>query len=269
MKFAGGIVLGLIIASVFFISRPAPIPETTQKEFKALTVNEAKTFAEAKTPEDKLKAAEALYGKMMVLFLANLGIELQKSTPAELPAGTETETRPEEKAPLVADSAPAALTEITKTECAPCAASEKKKEDARKLTTPEKFSSSTYINSMQPIVRQMNGVFSGKLSYFAGEKKGKIDLALLEVNLRQRDEVLDGSIAVILTDSDTNVPYSRNRGNGGNKTIRYNSADRVVYVEASPNSFFSFRAAEFRRSEVRGEYYEKNALVGRAVLFRQ
>jgi hypothetical protein len=89
------------------------------------------------------------------------------------------------------------------------------------------------------------------------------------VSLRQREEMLDGNISVILTDGENNVPYSRNRGKGGNKTIRYNPSDKIIYVEASPNSFFSFRAGVFNRPEVSGEYYEDNAFVGRALLYRQ
>jgi hypothetical protein len=111
-------------------------------------------------------------------------------------------------------------------------------------------------------------MFAGKLSYFAGNRRGKIDNALIDVELTQKDQALDGSINVVLTD-ETGIPYSRNRGRGGNKTIRYNPDERMVYVEASPNSFFSFRAQEFNQNEVKGEYYEDNTFVGRAIFYRQ
>ena len=262
MKISFGIFLGILVTVAYYQSRPATVSARAKKEFQVFSQNEAKKFAEAKDPSEKLRAAEELYGKMMVLFLANLGLELQKNTPVSHVA-PEIAEKSQVTAPAVPDV-------VMKTECAPCAqtvAAEKKKEEKR-LTTPEKFSASKYPSKLDPVIRKMRGVFVGKLTYFAGSRRGKIDGALIEVDLIEKEGSLDGAINVILTDED-NKPYSRNRGRGGNKTIRYNEKDRMVYVEASPNSFFAFRAREFDRSEVSGEYYEDNAMVGKTLLFRQ
>jgi hypothetical protein len=86
--------------------------------------------------------------------------------------------------------------------------------------------------------RRMNGIFAGRLTNFGGSRKGKTDGVLIDVELLEKEKQLDGSIRVVLTD-ENNTPYSRNRGKGGNKSIRYNQKDKVAYVEASPNSFFA------------------------------
>ncbi len=265
MKFALGLILGLLVASSFFLTQKKSVPETTKKEFQVFTEAEAKKFAEATDPASKLRAAEELYGKMMILFLANLGLELQKSRPVEM-------TLPE----AVTEKEIVARPEIaiaTRTECAPCSLSgtsapKKEEKPDVKLTTAEKFRSAPYFNALDPQVSKIIGVFQGRLTNFAGTRKGKVDGVLIDVDLVAKEKQLDGSIQVILTD-ENNTPYSRNRGKGGNKSIRYNQKEKMVYVEASPNSFFSFRLNEFSDSRVRGEYYEDNILVGRAVLLRQ
>lgn len=264
MKIAAALIAGIILTVIFYETRTPSVPPETKKEFQEFSTGEARAYAEATDPDEKLKAAEALYGKMMVLFLANLGLELRKDSPAAEKFDVNVE---EGRAhPVVAEAAAA------KAECAPCtqatAAQEKKKEEQKKLTTAEKFKSAPYAGKSDAVIRKMRGTFYGKLSYFAGTRRGKIDGALMEVNLGDVDGKLAGSIAVILSD-ENNEPYSRNRGNGGNKTIRYNESEKTVYVEASPDSFFAFRAKEFDGNEVSGEYYEDNAMVGKALLFRQ
>lgn len=265
MKIAAALIAGILLTVIFYETKSPAIPEKTKTEFQAFSASEAKAFAEATDPSEKLKAAEALYGKMMVLFLANLGLELQKSTPAAAEA-FDVSVSESPSRPVITEAAAA------KAECAPCAgttaAQEKKKEDPKKLTTAEKFKSAPYAGKSDAIIKKMRGTFYGKLSYFAGSRRGKIDGALMEVNLAEVEGQLNGSIAVILSD-ENNEPYSRNRGNGGNKTIKYNENDRVVYVEASPNSFFAFRARAFDGNEVSGEYYEDNVVVGKALFYRQ
>lgn len=262
MKFFAGVLAGLILASAYFLTRPPVIAEKTKVEFRAFTEEEARAFADAPDEASKLRAAEALYGKMMVLFLANLGLHLKESRPV-LPA--ETSAPIESKLAVVTP-------EVPPLQCPPCAEASQglteKKARTSPLTTPEKFRSAPYFTKLDANLRKLNGVFAGKLSYFSGTRRGKIDSALIDVNLVQKQETLDGEIGVILTDENGKA-YSRNRGRGGNKSIRYIPSEKTVFVEASPNSFFSFRMQEFHDGEVRGEYFEDNALVGKALLYRQ
>jgi hypothetical protein len=81
MKFIIGLILGASITALVLYKKPEPIASTTSNEivtkFKDLSENEARQYAEAKTAEEKLKAADALYGKMMIIFLADLALKLQ------------------------------------------------------------------------------------------------------------------------------------------------------------------------------------------------
>lgn len=200
---------------------------------------------------------------MMILFLTHMGLQLQKSQEIE------SSVQDSKKVDVPERGLTASL--VSESKCVPCSQSGKspeKKEDPQKLSTPENFKSTAYLNKMEPRLRNILEVFVGKLSHSAGSRRGKIDSALIEVNLREKENLLDGEINVILTD-EAGTPYSRNRGKGGNKTIRYNEKDRMVYVEASPNSFFSFKLFQFSRNELRGEYYEDNTMVGKALLYRQ
>jgi hypothetical protein len=203
---------------------------------------------------------------MIVLFLANLGLELQKSNPliqdaippADSPAARIAETQP--------ISAPAAI-------CPPCqnsAAPQEKKSEAPKLSVPERFGTTPYFNKMEPELKKILGRFEGRLYFTAGTRQGKTDSVLFLVDLQQegRSKTLKGSVHVILTDED-GKSYSRNVGNGGNKTIKYAAGERMVYIEASPMSFFAIKASEFNKNEIRGDYYDDNKLVGRTILFRQ
>ncbi len=253
----------MVLSFLYFQGRPAAVPQTTRNEFQILGEVEARKFAEANDETTKLKAAEELYGKMMVLFLTHMGLQLQKSQEIEW---KEPDTK--KAASSTGDSRVSPL--VSESRCAPCAQAAKanEKKDPKKLTVPDKFKSTGYLNKMEPPLRNILGVFGGKLSYFAGSRKGKTDPVLIEVNLRERENLLDGEINVILTDEE-GTPYSRNRGKGGNKTIRFDEKDRMVYVEASPNSFFAFKLFQFSRNELSGEYYEDNAMVGKALLYRQ
>lgn len=265
MRYALAFVAGVVLTFLVLETQRREVPVEVKSELKSLGAVEGKAYAEATTPDEKLRAAEALYGKMMVLFLANLGMELKKSEPIkEIPLpeeATAKETPLRETSPVV-KSAPV---------CPPCARDQEEKKAAadKKLTPADKFEASPYIPKLNALLRNMRGVFVGKLNHFAGQRKGKADTALIEVNLSEQDGKLNGGIAVILTDEATQEPYSRNRGNGGNKTIRFNEKERIVYVEASPDSFFSFPAREFNGNEVTGDYYENKILVGKAILFRQ
>lgn len=202
----------------------------------------------------------------MILFLANLGLELQKSQTViqdATPADTAQPARIVETQAIIAS----ALT------CPPCqnsAAQEVKKAEAPKLSVPEKFGTTPYFNKMEPELKKILGRFEGRLVFSAGTRQGKTDSVLFLVDLQQegRSKTLKGQVHVILTDED-GKSYSRNIGRGGNKSIKYAQQERMVYLEASPMSFFAIKASEFNKNEIRAEYYDDNKLVGRAIVFRQ
>ncbi len=203
---------------------------------------------------------------MMVLFLANLGLQLQKSTPVTEYANPDDALIPARIPETQVTSAPA-LT------CPPCRnsdATQEKKIEAPKLSVPERYGTSPYFHKMEPELKKILGRFEGQLVFSAGNRQGKTDSVLFLVDLKQegRSKTLKGQVHVILTDEE-GKSYSRNVGKGGNKSIKYAPQERMVYIEASPMSFFAIKASEFDKDVVRGDYYDDNKLVGHAVVFRQ
>lgn len=204
---------------------------------------------------------------MIVLFLANLGLELQKSSPVIQDVNPEVETAPSRIAETQVMAAPAAT-------CSPCSNTsspqELKKPEAPKLSVVERFGTTPYFNKMEPELKKILGRFEGRLVFSAGSRQGKTDSVLFLVDLVQegRSKTLKGQVHVVLTDEE-GKSYSRNVGKGGNKSIKYAQEERMVYIEASPMSFFAIKASEFNKNEVRADYYDDNKLVGRAIVFRQ
>ena len=71
MKFILGLIVGAAAVGIFFVIKPTPKPAPQDEmvsKFKNLSENEARRYAEATTAEEKLKAADALYEKMMLIF---------------------------------------------------------------------------------------------------------------------------------------------------------------------------------------------------------
>lgn len=202
----------------------------------------------------------------MVLFLANLGLELQKSQPV-------TETI--HKVSVTSEKLPDAPTAIAAAPltCPPCQsvmAPKETKPEAPKLSVPQRFGSAPFFHRMEPALKKILGRYEGTLSFFAGDRRGKIESVVFIVNLRQEagTKRLNGNVQITITDENGKA-YSKNAGNGGNKIIKYAAQERVVYIEASPSSFFVIKEAEFDRSEIRADYYDEDKFVARAVVIRQ
>jgi hypothetical protein len=79
MKFLAGLLIGTLLSFFFFYKKPEP-PKTSEEvisKFRDLSENEGRNYAEAKNAEEKLRAADALYEKMMMLFLAELALNMR------------------------------------------------------------------------------------------------------------------------------------------------------------------------------------------------
>lgn len=84
LLFLGGIFVGGLIA---WGLAPSPIEsklKTDERIFKFVD-QDIRAYGEAKTPEEKIVQADALYAKAVVLFLVDLGIKVQ-GLPPEAPA---------------------------------------------------------------------------------------------------------------------------------------------------------------------------------------
>jgi hypothetical protein len=108
------------------------------------------------------------------------------------------------------------------------------------------------------------GSFAGLLSYQAQSNKDRVDTVQMTFNLHMEGKNVTGNTLVVMSDSD-NVEYSRNSGNGGNKSLKSVPQDaESFYVDASPTSYFVINLKSF--PQVSGQYFERGKLIGNVTL---
>lgn len=78
--FAGGFILGGLLA---WGLTPAPVEHALEKDERLhkFVDQNVRAYGEAKTPEEKIHQADELYKKAVVLFLVDLGINVQGLAP--------------------------------------------------------------------------------------------------------------------------------------------------------------------------------------------
>lgn len=250
------VVLFVGIALGYFL-QPKPqieaklAPEVTNK-FQSLIDNEAKNFALQKDAESKLKAAEELYGKMMLLFLANLNLKAAHEYVAAEKAVTEVE----KSEVIVNERGRPTPSENVEVVAAPSDKQKKEKQTAQQIY--DSFRSAHYVESFKSKERRLLGHFIGMLNHL--RPSDRKDSVVMQFDLVQEGNKLSGNTLVVMTDPN-GKEYSRNAGNGGNRAIKINSSEvNSYYVDASPTSFFILSFKNFPR--ISGQYFEKGKLIG-------
>lgn len=262
MKYAAILLVGILIGYFLRPTEQASLPPEKINDFQNLIDHEAKNYALQRDADAKLKAAEELYGKMMVLFLANLSL---KSTHQFVPA---------EKAVVKNTSPKTQFTEeyesdpVVEPKDSPVVMG---KETLPPTKTPikqtpqqiyDQFRSAHYIDSFKAKERRLLGQYVGSLLRL--KPKESTDSIRFEFNLVQDGKNLTGETLVTMTD-DTGKEYSRNAGNGGNRALKVNPNEPdSYYVDASPTSFFIVSFKHF--PAITGNYYEKGVNIGKVIL---
>lgn len=242
------------------LNQDSPLEAETKTKFEAFVNNEVRNYAELKDAEAKLKAAEEMYGKMMLLFLAEMGIrskqELKKveATPETVVTHAEVKTTPGPEH-VTAVAAPTVRPEVVLP-----------KETKLKDTPKEawtKYATTPFLESIKGKDKRLIGQFEGALTHSSGKNAGRVDTVVMEFNLTQTVKGISGNTLVLMIDP-TGKEYSRNAGNGGNRALKGSELPDAYYVEASPNTYFMINLK--RIPEVRGQYFEKGKFVGNVVL---
>ena len=259
MKFFAGLILGATAVTLYFTQftkHPPVAEEVMVSKFKNLSENEARHYAEARTAEEKLKAADALYEKMMLIFLADLALKMQpihKVDPVMVDA-TLKEPKPESTPEVL--SANDEKHEATTPQSSPSKA--KPVEAISEAKILKDYKDSLHSNSIDKRTRHMFGSFEGTLRHNAGKEKGRVDSVrmTLDFTLVKKGE-LDGSSSIVLADPQ-GQEYSKAQGDGGNGSLRLHPTDQdMVFIDASPSSFLSINI-----STLRGYYADKGIIIG-------
>lgn len=272
MKQVGWILLGLSIgwlAGRFSTAKTIAVSTETAspQEWAQSGVQE---ISEEADPKKQLAAAEAYYGKAVVLFLASI---VNRVTPPALPAAQTAElAEPIVKELAAAPEATPAVTQVA-APAAPLTAKEKRaQEEAQKtranLDRMLAFRKASAIDKLTPQIRKFQGRFLGQLKRETGKRKGQLDKVEANFDFGLKEGKLQGVFTIILS-SPEGEEYSRSLGDGGNSSFRaVNGEPNKVYLEPAPGDFI---VLDIRREDVfRGDYYDSGGgYVGKVEMWRR
>lgn len=251
---------------VYPLLNPAPaIPETSKNKFESFINEEAKAFAMIQDADAKLKAAEEMYGKMMLLLLAELGVKSQHQLKPVIPSEPLADVNSQVKADQKIPSSDLSLSPVT----SPIAESSSPKKNIRKdkLTEEQewkRYSTTPFMESIKGKDERLIGRFEGTMTHETVPDTGRVDLVMMHFNLFQNNKEIEGDTLVTMTNPE-GKEYSRNSGDGGNRAIKGIADERDSYfVEASPSSYFLLNLRFF--PQVSGKYFNKGKFVGNVQL---
>lgn len=239
------ILVALVSAALGYFLRPVPKADS----FDTFIQTEAKKYAEATDADAKLKAADEMYGKMMLLLLAEVGTrarpEVSKPVLVNLPKITECP-------PLIAPE-PAEKTISVTTPQPEIQKSLKPEEVAKDNWT--KYATTPYLDTLQGKDKRMIGRFEGVLQ----RGNDREDTVVMQFNLVETKKEITGETFVTMTDPN-GKEYSRDAGHGGNRSIKSADAENGYYIEASPTSYFLINLKHY--PQISGKYFEKGKFIG-------
>lgn len=256
-----GLITGFLISAYIYKQKEASLPPPVSKQiFQDFIDREGNAFATAADAESKLRAADEMYGKMMVLFLAELGLKSTSGVavsspvlpvtvvnegPAETTSSTVTtlDTHPAIEISQTSD----AVKEVTK------------KSEVGEAGSYQHYNSSAFISSLTPTLKKMIGFFEGSLTHKSGRNKGRVDSIQMNFNLIEQDGSIQGEALVSMVDP-SGFEYSRNSSEGSNKSFKGTNKENFIYIEASPTSYFLVDVSEFPK--IIGVYFEKGQDIG-------
>ncbi len=281
------LVFGLGIGVGVYISGEEDkiLSEQTQEQLRK-NISSAHSLTEinktsALSKKFSLEEAKVLYGKAFLLFLANIGLELnseQKSaleSILDIPPDEIDEKLVKDKlknADLIVasnyedkrDSSKLKASFNETEELARKALKEKSSEIALKDPIIYK-ARSKYIKEWNPTIQSLVGRYFGKLTWIKTEKNGRVDDFEMSINFRkgEKNEV-EGEFELILSHLGDN--YSHSRGSGGNGDVRAHPNDpEGIIIEVGPNWFLH---GNLKNLSVMN-FYQESDLVGVVQIFNQ
>ncbi len=254
-----------------FIPRPPQEKEfgpQTEAKLRGFAENELRAYAQAQDAEEKLRRADELYEKAVLLFLADLGLRvaLPPKAPslAELKSDAAGDVPMDEGGPKEVGS-PSMAHAVTVPAPAPIAKKLTPEEAAIEQTVA--FRRAPLADKMAPQVRRITGQFDGLLMREKGKRKGQEDTLNLSMDFSMSGDKLEGRILILMSDPSGKL-YSRNSGEGKNQTVRLVPGSRdQVYIEPAPGDFILLNLA--RGDRMRGVYYEDGHPIGKVVIWRK
>jgi hypothetical protein len=249
--------------------------EHLKAKTQSIADNDLTKYLNTQDADQKLKQANEIFSKIMLLFLADLGLHLNNQV-KEL---TEKPPKLNEEKKFDKDLIPAkASSKVVRDE------EEKEAPElsnfeghdfekpplyrqAKKfiLTEPrKKFYESKYDNKMDRKFQRIQGTFTGRLTFFEGKNKGRTDEVKLEIDFKRKGNRKKIGVAgtSLVELSKHGEPYSVNRGRGDNRVVKSNSNDpKSIYIEVEQNAFFQVQWKN-NGNTLYGNYYVDDKYIG-------
>jgi hypothetical protein len=279
-----GFILGLVVGSIAIYSLTPSQVEQEEKNHNTLSSAannlklELNDYIRIQNADEKLRRAEEILGKVMVLFLANVAMQFEPEVVNYFDKPAQVDTNREVPQAVQAPKDKMFGMPTTVKEVIPRSTGNSymdlnltlgnlPREFEGKLnllstSTIKKpaiyYATATSITSIKTY-ELVSGTFKGQLYILTGKDKGLVDQVVLESDLQVKDKQLDGTFKVSLTRDGED--YSVNRGNGSNRFMKIlDFKKKEILLNVSPSSFF--QVYPVGESELFGNYYKNNEHVG-------
>jgi hypothetical protein len=275
--------IGLVVGAKFFSTtetikevqiKPEIKIEKNKKSFITAATNISNVdlleYTKLKTMKEKYEKADEILGKIMLLFLANIQLEMNKDVKKYFTSSDRQKLRFEEKKkePIKVVISPfesSSKDDLGKIENEDFSDIESKTSKFN-LKEPYAFYKNAKSATDLKDIFRLYGKFEGELYITKGKNKGIIDSIHIDIKLMQVGNKLKGDYISELRRSGS--PYSTNRGSGENKQVKLiNKPKKHLLLEMSPSSFLQIFPSN--ESEIIiGRFYDNDEYMGLVRLYK-
>ena len=276
-KIIFSLVLGIGIGSIstYFAVKPVQKSHTDLNSYKNLDY-ELADYIKLKDMRAKYEKADEILGKVMLLFVANLGIKMQPEVVNYFAKDSHdrTQIKPEkETLSTNQDSSEEVRTKALKgpsgNSYGAIDPSELKvpshiENAAQRLSRKIISSPFSYLKKSKPlhdelIIEGLIGRFHGKIYVQKSDIKGEIHDVELDLNFFKNGPEYSGDFKSEL--SKNGIAYSTQRGSGSNKSIRVVDRNKLeIIIQTSPASFMQLFV--MNNNKLYGNFYDNDEFIG-------
>jgi hypothetical protein len=271
--FSAGFLVGKLTSTPKTTTIESQLPDIEKKAF-LIADKELRNYALAVEARDKLKAADELYGKILLLFLADLNLRLDlpqepKETKWSEPIVSSIDTD-KTSVPREGELEPSPFSQLKKTthelreKFEQMEMKSEKQKHLSDLKKVENYKLAKYSSKITKEVKKMLGEFKGNLKLESGKNKGKIHTIHLIFDFVMNNKKLEGHSTIEFMNEKGEI-YSSSSGEGSNQSLLQSKDNpHLVFIHCSPNSFLSINLENF--PPIIAEYFEEDEFRGKVNL---
>ncbi|MCE3011991.1 MAG: hypothetical protein LW878_02900 [Proteobacteria bacterium] len=185
--FLSGLAFGVLVGFISF-RYPNPIKsELTNASFTEHSLEKVQSIKQLSSKEEQIAAAEAYYGKAVILFLATLAHKNEVNQKDTLEAQTfnKVATAPSDTKPDTGMPTAETIPPVGRLTHKDSLDQKQKNDELIKQERMINFQIAKPFTEFTPQVKAINGLFEGTFTIQSGKNKGRVDFIEFEVDLRQ------------------------------------------------------------------------------------